>query len=291
MVLSLSGCFTGIESTKKITSRDVKKQHATTTPEMAYTADLTPDPVEQWAPGKIFKVTSDRISLITSPADVSSNLMPGNYLSFIGFSPIASMTGVDDTLVLLSSEKGDTIMYRVQEPIEQLMQRSSLEIPFTIEMSVVDKARSLLKGNEYYITTPVWFNENGDNITGLKLIPVHVDDVTAGNEIYPIAIQFTDPRGVHSRVFMSVGTGRRSTRNFDTLFSLSNPRERYKDINDDMWKSITHSRVKIDMTPQECRLAVGNPREVSRGHYLERWQYDNGLILFFDDGRLQSIRY
>ena len=77
---------------------------------MAYTADLTPDPVEQWAPGKIFKVTSDRISLITSPADVSSNLMPGNYLSFIGFSPIASMTGVDDTLVLLSSEKGDTIM-------------------------------------------------------------------------------------------------------------------------------------------------------------------------------------
>ena len=158
-------------------------------------------------------------------------------------------------------------------------------------MSIVVKARALLKGNDYYITTPVWFDEKGDNITGLKLIPVHIDNVTAGNEIYPLAVKFTDPRGVHSRVFMSVGTGRRSTRSFDTLFSLSNPRDRYKDINDDVWKAITHSRVKVDMTPQECRLAVGNPREVSRGHYLERWQYDNGLVLFFDDGRLQSVRY
>lgn len=290
-MLSLQGCFTGIESTKKITSRDVKKQHAITTPEMLYAADLTPDSVTKWTPGKIFKITSDRISLITSPVDITNKLTRGNYLSFIGFSPIASMTGVDDTLVLFNNEKGDTISYRVQEPLDKLLKRPSLEIPFTIEMSVVDKARNLLKGNQYYITTPVWFNENGDNITGLKLIPVHIDDVTAGNENYPLSVNFTDPRGEHSRVFMSVGNGRRSTRNFDTLFSLSNPRDRYKDITDDVWNAITHSRVKPDMTPQECRLAVGNPREVSRAHYIERWQYDNGLVLIFDDGRLQNIRY
>jgi len=257
---------------------------------MTYTRDVTGEPVASWNTGKKFVVTEGKISFALTPIDRADRLHPGDTLTYIGTRSIPSMTDVDDTLVLLISHRGDTISYRVQEPIGELMLRQSLEIPFTIEMSLVDKAAALMRGNDYYITTPVWFNENGDNITGRKLIKVHVDSVTAGNSNYPLSIHFTDIDGFHSRVYMSTGTGRRSTRNFDTLFSLTDPRQRYKDIKDDVWDCITRGNVKADMTREECRLSLGNPRDVVRGHYLERWTYDNGLNLIFDDGYLRDIR-
>lgn len=122
-------------------------------------------------------------------------------------------------------------------------------------------------------------------------LKVHVTEVTRGNGTYPLAIHFTDSNGNKSKVFMSLGTSARATRNFDKLFSLTDPRQRYKDIKDDVWECITRSSVKTDMTREECRLALGNPREVIRGHYLERWSYDNGMNLIFDDGYLQRIGY
>lgn len=286
----MSSCFTGIESTPKITARDVKRQHATETPEMTYARDVTGDPVASWTTGKQFIVTEGKISFALTPIDIADSLAPGDTITYAGTRSVPSMTDVDDSILMFITARGDTLSYRMQETPEQLVKRSSLEIPFTIEASIVDKASALLAGNDYYITTPVWFNENGDNITGRKLISVHIDRVTPGNSKYPLSIEFTDIDGNHSRVFMSIGTDRRSTRNFDTLFSLTDPRERYKDIKDDVWECITRSTVKAEMTREECRLSLGNPRDVIRGHYLERWIYDNGVSLIFDDGYLRDLR-
>lgn len=290
MAISLSGCFTGIESTPKITARDVRRQNATDTPEMAYARDVTGEPVASWSPGKEFVVSPGKISFALTPIPVADRLEAGDTLKFAGIRSVRSMTDVDDTVIMLKTEHGDTLGYRIQEPVEEVMKRHTLEIPFTIEMTLVEKASDLMKGNDYYITTPVWFNENGDNITGRKLIKVHIDSITAGNTNYPLAVHFTDIDGNRSRVYMSTGTGRSSTRNFETLFSLTDPRIRYKDIKDDVWECITRSKVKPEMTREECRLSMGNPRDVVRGHYLERWSYDNGYILIFDDGYLSDIR-
>ncbi len=287
---SLSGCFTGIESTPKITARDVRRQHATETPEMSYARDVTGEPVASWSSGKKFIVSPGKISFALTPIPTADRLEPGDTLRYPGLQPVRSMTDIDDTIVVLTTMTGDTLQYRIQEPIEEVMKRTTLEIPFTIEMTLVDKASALMDGNDYYITTPVWFNENGDNITGRKLVKIHVDSITAGNTNYPLAVHFTDIDGNRSRVYMSTGTSRSATRNFETLFSLTDPRQRYKDINDDVWDCITRSAVKPEMTREECRLSLGNPREVVRGHYLERWSYDNGYILIFDDGYLSDIR-
>lgn len=290
LATSLHGCFTGIESTPKITARDVKRQHATETPEMAYARDVTGDPVASWEAGKRFIVTEGRISFALTPVPVAERLHAGDTIIFAGMHPTPSMTDVDDTLLQFLTPDGDTLNYRVQEPLERLTARNEFEVPFTIEASIVDKASALMTGNDYYITTPVRFNEQGDNITGRKLIKVHIDRVRAGNANYPLSVEFTDVDGNRSRVFMSIGGGRRATRNFDTLFSLTDPRQRYKDIKDDVWECITRSSVKAEMTREECRLALGNPREVIRGHYLERWAYDNGRVLIFDDGYLSDLR-
>ena len=290
LAVSLTGCFTGVESTPKITARDVRQHNATVTPEMTYAACLTPEPVASWTPGKIFIATEGKISFALTPLDIASRVMPGDTLRYAAMRSVPSMTDVDDSMLLFVTGRGDTLNYRVQEPPADVAARKSLEIPFTIEASIVDKADSLLSGNDYYITTPVWFNENGDNIAGRKLVKVHIDSVKPGNGHYPLLVEFTAGDGTRSRVFMSIGAGRRATRNFDTLFSLTDPRLRYKDVKDDVWECITRGTVKLDMTREECRLSIGNPRDVIRGHYLERWAYDNGLVLIFDDGFLRDMR-
>lgn len=287
----LTGCFTGVESTPKITSRDVEKRNAVVTPEMVYASSLSTEPPAQWKSGKKFYVTDSKISYALTPYDLSANLRNGDILKYEGRESVRSMTEVDDTDFIFTTGRGDTLRYRVDAPLEEIDVRSSLEVPFTIEMSLVDLASTLMTGNDYYITTSLWFNDSGDNINGRQLVKVHIDSVVPGNNVYPLAVHFTDDSGVSSQVFMSTGNGARSTRNFDTLFSLTNPREKYKYITDEVWDCITRRTVRSEMTRDECRLAVGNPLEVYRGHYVERWNYDNGRYLIFDDDHLQQFRF
>lgn len=93
---------------------------------------------------------------------------------------------------------------------------------------------------------------------------------------------------------MTTGTDRSSTRNFATLFSLTDPRLRYPAITDENWEAITYSRVRPYMTRDEARMAVGSPNEIDRGRNYsaayERWIYPNGAYLIFEDGLLKSFR-
>lgn len=57
---------------------------------------------------------------------------------------------------------------------------------------------------------------------------------------------------------------------------------------------IIRREVRIGMTPQQCILAIGNPRSTTRtvaGDYTsEIWEYYSGLkVLFFENGRLAAI--
>lgn len=289
LVTCFTSCFTGVESTPKITSREVKRQHAVVTPEMDLIANLSGQPVAEWSAGKEFIYTGGKISYTMSPIQAAEKLQPGDAITFLGANPVASLTEIDDTQLAFSTPAGDTLYYRVNESPDAVTARQSLSIPFLVERYLVDSTSRLLAGNDFYIKTPVWFNEDGDNIDGRKLIKVHVDSVTAGNTSYPLAVYFTDLDGNHSHVYMTASPGSRSSCSFDALFSIANPRERYKDIKPDVWECITRSQVKAEMTREECRLSLGAPREISRAHYVERWIYDNGMILFFDDGYLQRI--
>ncbi|MBD5213651.1 MAG: hypothetical protein HDS75_02345 [Bacteroidales bacterium] len=289
--LTLSGCFTGVESTPKITSKDVRKRNATESPEMRYASGLVTQAPKEWERGKEFVVTDKRISYALTPVELAMKVSPDDRLTLDHLAEVPSLTDVDDTDFVFLTQFGDTLRYRVDAPLGEINQRDRLEVPFTIELSLVEAAQALLAGNDYWITTPVWFDENGDNIVGRQLVKVHIDSVTPGNSVYPLSVNFTDERGQHSRVFMSAGTGARATRNFDTLFTLIDPRLKYKDISPDVWDFITRCAVRKDMTREECRLAVGSPNEVIYGHYMERWNYDNGRYLIFDDDHLRSFRF
>lgn len=287
--LLVSGCFTGVESTPKITMRDVKRQKVTVTPEQEFAATFRQEPFSSWTHGKKFYVTNRKISYVMSPVEVAERVSEGDTLRYIGTRSVPSLTEAPDTDMLFLTASGDTLGYRLNTTESELRERTSVDVPFTIEMSVVDSARGLLNGHDYYVLSPVWYDRSGNNLPGRKFVKVTVADVVAGNDNYPLCVRFVDDTAKEYGVFMSIGSGRRATRNFDTLFAFDDPRRNYPSVSDATWELITRCDVAPEMTRDECRLALGSPREVTRAHYMERWGYDNGVYLIFDEGYL--VRY
>ena len=49
------------------------------------------------------------------------------------------------------------------------------------------------------------------------------------------------------------------------------------------------------MTQEECQLSIGNPanviiEETSSPEIIKRWEYDNGYILYFENGILKEYK-
>ena len=90
---ALVSCFTGVESTPKITAKDVRKRHATQTPEEAYTADVAGQPTAEWKAGKKWRVTDDRIGLVFQPlrSGVYASGLAGKDIELDSICPVTGM--------------------------------------------------------------------------------------------------------------------------------------------------------------------------------------------------------
>ena len=295
-----TSCFTGIESTPKITAKHLSKEGiaAALPPEESFLRNICADSLGSWHPGKLFYITDSRISIALEP---SKNPMPlqGETIEFVEFYEVPSMTGKPDTELLFRQKDSTMCAYRINMPVEELKKKATgIEIPFTIEMSIVDKAREALIDSVFYIRTPVWHTVDGnDAVKWKKFIPVRITAVEPGNQVYPLRVCFTPVDagdGSQSCVYMSVSDKSKSGRNFSMLFSLSDPRLRYPEITDEVWANIQNGRVAKFMTRDECRIALGAPKSIQRRNIItvlqEMWTYENGVYLLFDDGILQSYR-
>lgn len=297
LVLVSHSCFTGVESTPRISASDVKKEKIKTTPEQQYLSDLLPQPPSLWSAGKQFFVTDPKISIIfTSQSSADRDNIAGSNIAFQRMYPVISVTGEEVTEFEFVSPHGGHLFYRDNTPFDQISARQQLEIPFTIEQDLVQQARQRLTGKEYYITSPLWYLADGSkSINGLRHIPVEVIDVMPGNDAFPLRVVFK-PEGsaVNYSVYMSVGKSRASTRNFHTIFAFENPRKRYPDITDDHWQLIMHSQVAEGMTRDECRLALGSPQTIGQrpaiAGMVEYWSYSDGIYLLFEEGYLTFFR-
>lgn len=293
-MLPLAGCFTGIESTPKITADDVKKQKIVVTPEQMFISDIGEAPLSEWSKGKRFLVTDDRITLIFGASAAGLSSLCGEELIYQGYDSVPAITGDGATLLEFSTSKGNTLKYTVDAPVCSVLNRRYVEIPFTIDLDVVTTVRERLTTKRVYVITSMWFDRDGRQVSGRKFIPVTITDVSHGNVNYPFYVNFVDDEGKSGGVYMSLGTSRHSTRNFDSLFSFTDPRLRYPNVSDDNWKNIINGVVALDMTREECRLALGFPKEIDRrpgyGGVEERWIYTDGVYLLFEDGLLRDFR-
>ncbi len=121
-------------------------------------------------------------------------------------------------------------------------------------------------------------------------MPVTVTGVTAGNAVFPLQVLFTDESGSTYAVYITADTESRSGRTFHHTFSMTDPRKKYPAVSDDNWDNITRGKVAAEMTRDECRLALGAPDEIERNTGIsntsERWTYENGVYLIFENGLL-----
>lgn len=290
-----TGCFTGVESTPRITADDVKRAQITDSPERQWLAEVTPEPPAKWSAGKKFIITDPKISLILDPEAQTYGLGAGDTLTFSGFREVTAVTGAPAVEVTFATSHGRDASYRINTPLAELTGRDKLEIPFTIELSMVDAASSLISGRKLWITTPDWYGTDDREQTGRKFVPVTITAVTPGNSVHPLKVTFTDDAdGSTHRVFMTAGTESRVSRTFDNLFSFTDPRDKYPSISDATWQNIVNGRVELYMTREECRLALGQPADIDKaGTYngvVERWTYGDGIYLIFEDGVLTRFR-
>lgn len=292
-----SGCFTGVEYTPRVSDRDVKRENIITTPEDTFLANVADEGLGEWRPGKRFRVTNDKIRLIFGATASPYDSLGGKTLVFTGAKEAPSITGtsVTDISFVTDPDIGRTFVYRINRPLAKVKEQESLSIPFTIQESLVDEARSLMDRQRYYVLTRTWRDDTDNSVNGRQFVAVNIDSVTPGNDIYPIKVSFTDDIGTSARLFIHPGPRGYTPRSFPAMFSFTDPRIKYPSISDAMWEKIINGKVATDMTREECRLALGSPREVDRGatnSYLrEIWLYENGIYLVFEDGLLKVYRH
>lgn len=287
--LALHSCFTGVESTPRIGAGEVRKETTSAPVEDAVLAGVVPQPFEQWTPGKSFLVEDSRIRLlfgITLPAGAD---LRGDTLCYAGAVRTTDFAGKPVTILRFNDRRlpGDTLEYRVGS-------EARIELPFTVELSVVDSARALLTGRTFYLLTRSRRDSADNIVSGRRYVPVTVDSVMPGSAVNPIKISFTDDTGSRAYLFMPGGVAAASPRRFGAVLSVADPRRRYQHVTDEVWTNIVDGKVAPGMTRDECRLSLGKPASVDRvpgsSYLYERWTYDNGIYLIFEDGVLTQFR-
>ena len=296
LTLVLQGCFfTGVESTPKITAGDVRREREPVAAEDTFLSHAVDAPLSEWRPGKEFIVTDRRISLIFGATAPQGEELAGRTITYSGSDETTSVTGSPVTDLSFTSPSGSRLVYRINRPLSRLVEDDAPGVPFTIQRSVVDAAAKAMNGRNLYILTLAWRDDNDTPIKdGRKFVKVHIDSVSPGNNHYSLKAAFTDNRGVSGRIFFHPGAKGDSPRTFPTIFSFDDPQSRYTSVSPETWRLITEGKVADGMTREECRLALGAPKEVERGathSYLrEMWLYENGVYLLFEDGILKPHR-
>lgn len=295
LLFGLTGCFTGIESTPRISGRDLKRHDANTLPaEARLLGDIGAD--SPLHPGQRLYVTSPRIALALCEPDgsQSTDSLAGQTLVVKSITSRPSINGDSITVYTLATPDSHLLEYRTNVPLHKLEQVRNITVPFTIDMDAVEAVRDSLVGRHAYILPQRRQTAEGADTLGLRYQPVTITEVLPGSENLPLLVFFETADGATYRLPMTMGQRSTATRNFETLFSLTDPRRRYADIPQDVWNLIVQSRVRLGMTPAQCRLALGAPDSYNRipttMGYVEQWHYANGTYLYFQDGMLERFR-
>ncbi|MDE6485103.1 MAG: hypothetical protein K2L14_06900 [Duncaniella sp.] len=287
--IALHSCFTGVESTPRIGAGEVRKETASAVAEDTVLAGVLPEPFDKWTPGKQFLVDDSRISLLFGTTLPAGRDLRGDTLLYAGSWRVTDFAGQPATILRFTDTRfpADTLEYKVNS-------ESPAELPFAVQLSMVEKARDILTGRTFYLLTRSRRDSADNIIPGRRYVPVTVDSVMPGTAVNPVKISFTDDAGKQACLYMPGGASPASPRRFGAVLAVNDPRRRYPAVTDEVWENIIDGKVAAGMTRDECRLSLGKPASVDRipgsSYLYERWAYDNGIYLIFEDGVLTQFR-
>lgn len=297
LMVMLTGCFTGVENTKKISDKDVKKAMREVESRQSVSS-LTRyvDSVPAWGIGKRFYVSEDQSRRMFYRDDrqpLDTLRLEGDTLRFVERRESQDIDGKRRTTLVFTTTEGVRLCYDTRKAPDSFT--SNYEIPFLIDLDMIDHIAKQIAGKELYIKTPIWYDVDSEEmIDGKKFIPVRITHVAAGNKVLPLRVEFSTLNGQRAMVWMSADTRGVMNRDFDSLFSLTDVRQAHKQISDEVWRLIIDGKVQEGMTKEECTLSKGSPLRIDRlpdqGGLREYWRYNNGEHLYFEDGILKKYR-
>lgn len=293
---TLPGCFTGVERTAVIKDTTHRSRRAPE-PEQTLLDPAAPLPAGKWLPGKAFMADGGRLDPAYSPAAAAATVGRGDTLRYDGMRTAPRLSGDTITEIALITPSGARITHPIlSETPEQRRKLSEtiVQLPFAVDLACVDSARTILKGRRLWTLTNARYAPDGTASAGRKFAAVTITDVTPGTADYPLQVRFTEPNGGQSMLLMVTNSKSATARTFNNLFSLTDPRKKHPDISDRVWDLICDGKVELDMTREQCRLALGSPSAVDRratySAIVEQWTYENGVYLIFTDGILTDFR-
>lgn len=298
MALLMDGCFTGVESTKKITEKDVQRafqQMDNSGKESSL--KIFADSILSWREGKGFWCVDNRARLIFKPSadyDIDTLELEGKMLTYKGFGTHRQLDNSEVADIFFDFE-GYSLVYPTGKVLAEVNRRS-FAIPFMVDDDLVQDLSDQLVSKTVYVKTPLWRGiDDGYQINGRRFIPVVITAIKPGDSVHPLRVEFrAADNGDRAFVWMKIPGSDGVGRDFDTLFSLTDVRKQYPDISPATWLNIVDGKVAEGMTKEECRLAMGNPVNVrqlpDQSGLREYWYYDGGRYLFFVDGLLKEFR-
>lgn len=291
-------CSTGIESTKRIELSRQEKKTLVATEEEKFMSGVNYEALKDWKPGKKFLAADDKTALIFEasglPSEIGTIALGGKTLYFKRTSHANKVDGSEETVLIFDCDGTEYIFHTGKRPEVANEVFKGTDLPLTIDMDLIDQIRDCMKDREFWVKTAIWYDSKGERIAGRKFVKVRIEDVLPGNMVFPVSLKFKDESGQTGYMFMNYGNNDIDSRNFASLFSLVDYRNKYPDITDENWALIQRGRVRAGMTKLECKLSLGNPSEVSSGHdwnnTMDIWQYGDGVFLRFRDGLLVDFR-
>lgn len=309
LTLILSGCFTGIESTKKIEITGQDRRLLEPSPEEQLLSQVGASPLSEWKKGKAFVVADTRAGMVLSSDVDTDSLSAGELLLFNGISPILMPDGREYALLQWDTPSGKRFRYNTGKVLQEAASGiTSDRIPFLVDAGMIAEVDSILRNRPIWNRSSMAYRPDGDRISILKFSRLEIDSVTVGQSHFPLKAWTTLPASsVLSRgnlgtasdslpvyFYLDFNSSLAESRPLSRLFSLSDPRLSYPAITEPVWEAIRHGKVLRGMTKDECRLSLGNPSDANSGHdynsTIDIWQYPDGTFLRFIDGLLDSYR-
>ncbi len=289
-------CHTGIESTKTITLSKSERKQLEASPEEKLMEDVKAPMLSEWKEGKKFLVSDNRASLVFDPYSMINDQeeLGGKIIEYAGVTLKATPGGADEAVIVFKNGSGSLQYSTGKNTNDAATSISSMDVPMLIDLELVDKVKDLLVGRKVWTRSQLWYDRNENKIDGRKFVPVEIVDVNPGTMVFPLKVYLIDENGKPAMMYMNAGTAGIESRTFQNLFSLTDPKDRYPSIHEDVWELIQRGQVRLGMTKEECKLALGNPSDVNSGHdwnsTIDFWQYPNGSYLRFQDGLLVAFR-
>ena len=300
LMILFTSCFTGIENTKKITDKDVakvaQKQNSAGAVQSVYN-DVTVPAFPDWSEGQHFYVVDDNVRRLFQPSsdyDLDTLQLNGRILRYAGYTE-GNVLDNEPSVNICFTDGTHTYIYPTKRTISEINRSEMpLRVPFMVDEALVLTYSSLLVGNEFYLRTSIWYDEQGEMVPGRKYIKVKILGVYPGDKVFPLRVKFETFDGEQAFLYMSTKQSSIQNRLFDNLFTTTNPRDAYPWISDEHWQCIISGTLVLDMTKEECRLSLGNPNTIqerpTNDGLQEYWFYTDGMYLVFFDGILKQYR-